>query len=72
MPDGRVFKSQYLEDPEEVEELGTWEEPLNTKNEKTAHEICKARAKKLGATYKVDRDDRTKLMFCIFTGGTGR
>jgi hypothetical protein len=73
MPDGRVFKSQYLEDPEEVEELGTWEDPLNTANYPTASKICNGIAKRLGAQLvDIKRHHATGKFSCVFKGGSSR
>jgi hypothetical protein len=71
MPDGRVFRSQYLEDPEEVEELGTWEDYIQAPSFDSAKRKCQAKADKIGATLlenpKYNRS--TKLWTCKMRGG---
>jgi hypothetical protein len=66
---GRVLK--YLDDPED-DDVGVWEDPLDTRDARKADQICKARSKRLGASYEVIRDPATGKMICRFTGGNGR
>ena len=66
---GNVRK--MLEDPEE-EELGVWEDPLNTYKEEVAEKICRQKAIAMRANYRVRRDSITNKMICVFTGGDSK
>lgn len=63
---GNVLR--MLDDPGDSD--GTWEDPLDTKNETVAQKICSQTAKSLGATLiRIDRHPVTRRLICIFQGG---
>lgn len=66
---GQVMR--YLDDPES-DDVGTWEDPLDTRNAQKAEQICRVRARNLGASFKLIRDPGTRKMICVFSGGNGR
>ena len=59
---------RMIDDPEE--ELGVWEEPLNTAHEPTAKKVCLAKAKAVGAELiDLVRHPVTGKIICVFKGG---
>jgi hypothetical protein len=67
---GRIFR--YLDDPE-TDDVGVWEDPLDTANYPTASKICNDTAKRLGAQLvEIKRHPVTGKLSCIFRGGSGR
>ncbi|WP_235622403.1 hypothetical protein [Nostoc sp. PCC 7524] len=67
---GNVMR--MIDNPDNPDEIGIWEDPLDTRNEAKAENICKARAKKLGASYTKRQHPVTRKWICVFVGGTGK
>ncbi|NDJ21234.1 hypothetical protein GS682_06190 [Nostoc sp. B(2019)] len=62
-----------IDNPDNPDEVGTWEDPLDTRNEAQAESICKSRAKRVNAiNYTKYQHPVTQKWICVFTGGTGR
>jgi hypothetical protein len=68
-----MLNGDYLKDPDDKYDVdSTWEDPLNTADYSEGDKICRGKAMRMGASYKVDRHPVTKRIICIFTGGTTR
>lgn len=68
---GKILTSEYLKDPE-TEDEGVWEDPLDTRNLEKARQVCRSRAKNVGASFDLRQDPATGKWVCILFGGTGR
>lgn len=68
---GNVLTSEYLKDPE-ADDDGVWEDPLDTRNIEKARQVCKSKARNIGASFDLRQDPATGKWICVFFGGTGR